>query len=117
MKFIIDANLPKKLCFWLIAKGFDSIHTLELPEKNLSIDNVINKISISESRVLISKDKDFVNSFLIRQEPYKLIHIKAGNLTNPELMDIFEKKFSNILELLEHSSFLEIHRNIIIVHS
>lgn len=117
MKFIIDANLPKKLSLWLRTKGFDSIHTLELPEKNLSIDNILNKISISESRVLISKDKDFVNSFLIKGEPFKLIHVKAGNLSNQELIEIFEKKFSNILELLEHSSFLEIHQKVIIVHS
>ncbi|MDX1957828.1 MAG: DUF5615 family PIN-like protein [Leptospiraceae bacterium] len=117
MKFLIDANLPKRLSLWLKEKGYDSIHTLELPEKNLSVDNFINKFSISEQRIVISKDKDFVNSFLINKEPFKLVLIKSGNLSNPELIQIFENKFTTIVNLLEHSSFIEVHKEMILLHS
>lgn len=55
MKFIIDAQLPRKLSTFLIEKGFDSIHTLDLPKKNKTSDSEINKISIEQERILISK--------------------------------------------------------------
>ena len=39
MKFILDAQLPKKLSDFLIWKGYDAIHTLDLPLKNKTKDN------------------------------------------------------------------------------
>ena len=41
MKFIVDAQLPKSLADFLIYKGFDALHTLDLPAKNKSKDNYI----------------------------------------------------------------------------
>jgi len=42
MKFIVDAQLPKKLSELLVKKGFDSLHTLDLPNNNATTDNEIN---------------------------------------------------------------------------
>ncbi len=38
MKFIVDAQLPKSLSDLLNSRGFDSIHTLDLPNKNSTSD-------------------------------------------------------------------------------
>ena len=35
MKFIIDAQLPVRLKKWLTKNGYDAIHAIDLPEKNL----------------------------------------------------------------------------------
>ena len=35
MKFIVDAQLPKSLARFLSERGFDAIHTLDLPRKNV----------------------------------------------------------------------------------
>ena len=59
MKFIVDAHLPRKLSNFLNEKGFDCIHTLDLPKKNATSDREINALSIKEQRVVISKDSDF----------------------------------------------------------
>lgn len=32
MKFLIDAQLPYKLMEWLMTKGYDEIHTRDLPK-------------------------------------------------------------------------------------
>ena len=48
IKFIVDAQLPKKLSLLLKYKGYDSIHTLELPNKNKTKDSEINHISLKE---------------------------------------------------------------------
>lgn len=63
MKFLIDAQLPKSLARFLIERGFDAIHTLDLPNKNLTGDDEINRISLAENRVVISKDADFYDRY------------------------------------------------------
>ncbi len=81
MRFIVDAQLPKSLSDFLKWKGFDSVHTLELPDKNNTKDEWINKLSISEKRIVITKDIDFLESFLIKSEPKKLILISLCKKT------------------------------------
>lgn len=80
MKFLVDAQLPPSLARLLTDNGHDAIHTLSLPEKNFTSDQTINKISIREERILISKDSDFYHSFLLKREPYKILLVRAGNL-------------------------------------
>lgn len=77
MKFLVDAQLPRSLARFLHDKGHDAIHTLDLPAGNDTSDNEINSISISENRVVISKDGDFYDSFTATREPYKLLHIRT----------------------------------------
>jgi predicted nuclease of predicted toxin-antitoxin system len=59
MKFLIDAQLPPSLKQIFLSKGHDCIHTLDLELKNNTTDSVINFISVSEERVVITKDNDF----------------------------------------------------------
>lgn len=56
MRFLVDAQLPKSLARFLRERGFDAVHTLELPDKNRTDDLAIIQISLAESRVVISKD-------------------------------------------------------------
>jgi predicted nuclease of predicted toxin-antitoxin system len=58
MKFIVDAQLPRRLARFLQDSGFDTIHTLDLPQQNATPDSSINAISITEERVVITKDAD-----------------------------------------------------------
>jgi len=115
MKFIVDAHIPKKLSLFLSWKGFDSIHTLDLPDKNRTKDSQINQISIDEKRVLISKDLDFIESMLISNKPYKLIFISTGNITNKRLLEIFSKNIEKIVEYLDDCRLIEITNENIIV--
>ena len=48
MKFIVDAQLPKSLSDFLNYRGHDSIHTLELPNKNGTDDKYIKRIAAEE---------------------------------------------------------------------
>ncbi|WP_219921611.1 DUF5615 family PIN-like protein [Rufibacter sp. XAAS-G3-1] len=41
MKFIVDAQLPKSLSDLLRSKGIESVHTLDLPDKNKTKDGFI----------------------------------------------------------------------------
>ena len=70
-----------------------------------------------EQRIVVSKDKDFLNSFLLKREPYKLILITAGNLPNDELISIFEKSLESMLNILESDFFIEVDQETITTHS
>jgi|GEM_PF-2214935 len=76
LKFIVDAQLPKKISDFLVEKGFDSIHTLDLPERNATTDRFLKEKSVAEQRILITKDDDFLRSFIIEKKPYKPILVK-----------------------------------------
>ena len=116
MKFLIDAQLPKSLCLLLEEKGFDSIHTIDLPDKNASSDQDIIAISKSQNRVIITKDHDFLDSFMVKSQPEKLIIIKTGNISNTSLSKIFEHNLKLIVEMLSRSNLIEINKEEIIEH-
>jgi predicted nuclease of predicted toxin-antitoxin system len=116
MKFIVDAQLPKTLSDFLIQKGFDSIHTLDLPDKNKTKDIQVVRIAYEENRIVISKDIDFLESFLIKSEPHKLIMVKTGNITNKQLIKIFESNLGLIIKMISRSNLIEIGKTDIAEH-
>jgi predicted nuclease of predicted toxin-antitoxin system len=116
IRFLVDAQLPRRLSEWLKGCGYDAIHTLELPEKNRSRDWQINLLSIEEHRVVISKDNDFLESLLISEKPYKLLLVNTGNIANRQLMEIFEKHIDLIVRSLEENRLVEITEEKLIVH-
>jgi predicted nuclease of predicted toxin-antitoxin system len=116
MKFIVDAQLPRRLARFLQGLGYDAIHTLDLPQQNATPDSSINAISIAQERIVITKDADFVDSFLTIQQPYKLLLIATGNIKNAELETLFETYLPQLVDLLSQYSYIEINQNMLIIH-
>jgi predicted nuclease of predicted toxin-antitoxin system len=116
MKFLIDAHLPRYLSLLLQHYGYDAVHTLDLIDGNRTSDSQINTLSEREQRIVITKDADFVNSFLISKRPYKLLLISTGNITNKELKELFIKNLSAIITALAHYHYVELTRTSLIEH-
>jgi predicted nuclease of predicted toxin-antitoxin system len=116
VKFLVDAQLPKRLSRLLQATGYDAVHTQDLPLQNATPDEAINRLSIQEQRILISKDADFFNSFLLRRQPYKLLQITTGNITNQELEALFVANLPQLIELFQQHSLIEMNQTMIVVH-
>ena len=116
MKFLVDAQLPVRLAKFLQANGYDTLHTRDLPQQNATSDTAINDISIEQERVVITKDADFVDSFLTIQKPSKLLLVSTGNIRNSELEEIFKNNLSTLVNLLQDNDYVEINREEIIVH-
>lgn len=116
MKFLIDAQLPIRLAQLLQEAGYDTIHTRELPQQNATPDSIINSISIHDERVVITKDSDFVDSFLTVQQPYKLLLVTTGNIRNADLEILFTTNLSLIIDLLSQHHYIELSRDSVIVH-
>lgn len=117
MNFLVDAQLPKHLVASLNWHGHDALHTLDLPLGNRTPDWQINNISVAEQRVVVTKDADFVNSFLITGVPYKLLLVSTGKISNQALEDIFVRNLSAILESLEQYDYVEITHTVLIEHN
>ena len=116
MKYLIDAQLPKRLCIDLKDMGYNAKHTLDLPNQNKTKDYEVNLISINEKRVVISKDSDFVDSILISKKPYKLLHITTGNISNHNLLKILMNNFDKIDKVFEKYRYVELSTDTFIIH-
>lgn len=110
MKFLVDAHLPPSLCRLLSRHGHDAIHTEGLPTKNESKDGVLNAISVSEERVVISKDTDFYFSHLLHQRPWKLLLVRTGNIGRRELCDLIERNLPAVVAAVQSHTLVEIDR-------
>ena len=64
MRFIIDAHLPKSVAKAFGDLGYTTVHTNELPKGNATPDNDITTLAATDG-VVISKDEDFYQSFLL----------------------------------------------------
>ncbi len=116
MKFLVDAQLPVRLARFLESVGYNTIHTKDLPNKNATSDTEINAVSIRDNRIVITKDSDFLNSFLTVKEPYKLLLITTGNINNLELEALFTANLQSLVELFNSYFYIEMTRDSIIAH-
>lgn len=117
MKFIVDAQLPKSLSALLKKLGEDAIHTLDLPEKNRTGDDIIIAVANDETRIVITKDNDFLQSHLLASQPPKLLLVSTGNIKNSLLLHLFSNNIQMITRFFEERSLIEITKEEVIVHS
>jgi predicted nuclease of predicted toxin-antitoxin system len=116
MKFLVDAQLPVRLARFLQTTGYDTVHTRYLPRQNATSDTQINEISIQQERIVITKDSDFVDSFMTIKKPYKLLLITTGNIKNSELEILFTNHLLTLVNFFQHHDYIELSRDAIIVH-
>ncbi len=116
MKFIVDAQLPRRLSWELKSWGHDSIHTLDLPAANLTSDSAITEIADREKRIVVTKDSDFVDSFLLHGEPARLLLISTGNIPNHELVHLLRTNWSQITSMFGQGDFVELSRDSLTLH-
>lgn len=87
MKFLVDAQLPYLLATLLRQKGFDVLHTDDLPAKDETPDGDIRAVANRDDRIVITKDSDFLDSHLVNKSPRRLLLITTGNIKNRQLLD------------------------------
>ncbi len=116
MRVLVDAHLPKRLSEFLSAHDIESKHTLDLPKMNATPDHEIIRIADEESRIVISKDSDFLDNYILEGSPRKLLIVSTGNINNQNLIRLFEKNLDTLKLLFEENSVIEINEEEIHVH-
>ncbi len=116
MKFLIDAQLPRRFCSWLVVAGHDATHTLDLPQRNCTTDREILDIAEREERIVVTKDDDFVQSFLLTGRPPKLLLVATGNIGNAQLEKLIRTNLVMIAEAFEAYRFIELGSETLVIH-
>ena len=116
MKFLVDAQLPRLLADWLAGAGHDAVHTLDLPRANRTPDDEICMVADAENRIVLTKDDDFVYSFLVQARPSRLLLVSTGNIPNAELLVLFQERLPALVKSFANCRFVELSRESILLH-
>ena len=117
MKMIVDAQLPRRLARDLAAAGHDVTHTLDLPLQNRTSDGEIAALAAKEGRVVVTKDSDFVTTFLLRGTPPKLLLISTGNISNDALSRLMAANLTTLEAAFVKHDFVELNTSAITIHA
>ena len=105
MNFLVVAQLPPALAHWIKSQGHDATHVLELGFHNAD-DSTIWQHARQSNAVMISKDEDFVDRWLIKSEGVALVWKRKGNCSNDALMAWFELLWPDALKSLQQGERL-----------
>jgi predicted nuclease of predicted toxin-antitoxin system len=110
MRYLIDAQLPRRAATWLSTHGGDALHTLQLPGGNRTSDADIIALADREQRIVVTKDADFVDAHLFQGHPTRLLLISTGNITNDELQNLIAPLVFQLHAAYGTHRFLELDR-------
>ncbi len=116
MKFLIDAQLPPRLSNLIAAGGHDGVHTSDLPNGNRTSDHELADVAENEDRVVVTKDRDFRDSHLLRNSPRRLLVVATGNISNDDLLALFDTNLGLIADAFENASLVEISEASFVIH-
>jgi predicted nuclease of predicted toxin-antitoxin system len=117
MKFFVGAQLPRRLARELAESGHDAVHTLDFPAGNHTPDGEIVAAAMREGRVVVTKDTDFVTSFLLRGVPPKLLLISTGNISNDALSRLIAANLTALENAFAQNDFVELSVSAITIHA
>jgi predicted nuclease of predicted toxin-antitoxin system len=105
VKFLVDANLPPRLCVWLRSQRHESEHVFH---RNLvtATDAEIWERGRVENLVIFSKDVDFYDRALLFGPPPQVVHVAVGNCSNDRLFDVLASEWNNVEQALLSGSRL-----------
>ncbi|OAV45558.1 DUF5615 family PIN-like protein [Lewinella sp. 4G2] len=111
MKFLVDTQLPFKLAVALRRMGFEASHTTDYKNGHLLDDEKIREIAIENQQVIITKDADFFNAYILFGAPPKVLYLTFGNISNKALLTYFQDHFEAIYDLFDaDSEIIELSR-------
>ncbi|MDQ6630387.1 MAG: DUF5615 family PIN-like protein [Verrucomicrobiota bacterium] len=108
MNFLIDAQLPPALARWIVSRGHQATHVFEVGLQTTD-DGPIWDFARKAGAVIISKDEDFVDRWLLTEKSNSLVWIRKGNCSNRALITWLEPLWPDALKRLEQGErFVEL---------
>jgi predicted nuclease of predicted toxin-antitoxin system len=100
VKFIVDNQLPAALARFLVTRGIDCQHVLDMGLENAS-DREIWRYACAEDCIVISKDEDFLYLASLPAAGARLIWVRTGNCRRIDLLAIVERVWPRIENALK----------------
>lgn len=108
MNFLVDAQLPPALARWIVSQGHQATHVFDLGFHTAD-DPLIWERARNEQAVIISKDEDFVDRWLLSDQPVLLAWIRKGTCSNRALLAWLEPPGTDAVQRLEQGEkFIEL---------
>jgi predicted nuclease of predicted toxin-antitoxin system len=108
VKFLVDAQLPPALARWIASQRHQAAHVFDLGFHTAD-DPVIWERARNDEAVIISKDEDFVDHWLLSSQPVSFVWIRKGNCSNSALVAWLEPLWSDAVKRLEQGEkFIEL---------
>jgi predicted nuclease of predicted toxin-antitoxin system len=100
VKFLVDNQLPAALARFLTAQGHDAQHVLDL-RLDEADDPAIWRHAVSEARVVVSKDGDFLHLATRPDAATALVWVRLPNCRKQALLAAFERALPALVTALE----------------
>jgi len=113
MRFLIDAQLPRRLADLLNQLGHQSVHTLDLAEGNRTSDSTICQRADTDQAVVVTKDADFVINRALRGSPQRLLVVATGNIGNAALLHLIEANLATLEVVFESPAHVELNQTLL----
>jgi predicted nuclease of predicted toxin-antitoxin system len=105
LRFLIDTQLPPRLSVFLNERGYDALHTTAFPDGHLLYDIEIRRIAVQQERIIVTKDSDFYEHYLVNGIPPRLLYLTLGNISNQDLFTLFETNRATLeMVLITHKA-------------
>ena len=105
MNFLIDAQLPPALARWIGSQGHQATHVFEVGLQAAE-DEPIWEHARKMEAVIVSKDEDFLDRWLLSDKPVPLVWIRKGNCSNRALLAWLEPLWPDAMRRLEQGEQL-----------
>ena len=105
MTFLIDVNLPPRLCPWLAQRNHQATHLCDVDALRAP-DRAVWALASDRSAVIISKDTDFHDLSLLRGQPPQVLLISLGNCSNEDLLLHLSGAWADIEDALNRGARL-----------
>jgi len=112
MKFLCDVHISFRIVRHIEYLGHECIHVNEILDKWNTKDKDICIYADKNDLIVLTKDADFRNSFLIRGTPNKLVKINLGNISTNALIEVISGNIEAMkLLALKGAFMIEIDQN------
>lgn len=110
ISYLIDENLSPELIEIFKEQGLNAYHVNHIKRhKNQRVkDDQLRRITLNKRVIIVTKDDDFVKSFVARKVPEKLIFL-FGMDKKKELLERMVFCVPMLRELMEKHDFIEIN--------
>jgi len=118
LKFFVDTQLPPSLAEFFRRRNFNATHVIDYPSGVLTNDKEIIKIAKLENRIVVTKDSDFFDNYILNGYPPSVFLLQLGNIKNSELFSIIDNRLDKIKSIFEkyEKSLIILKRNEIILY-
>ncbi|MFT4176295.1 MAG: DUF5615 family PIN-like protein [Luteolibacter sp.] len=104
MKWLIDENLPFQIGREL---ALDYLHATRIGEQ--ITDSELWNYAKQNNMVILTRDTDFFDRFLLLGPPPKVVWIRLGNLTKQQLIEEVVRRWNTIGRLIQKHDLIQVH--------